>query len=111
MRKRKVKNNIPALVMLSAGAIYCVRAFLCKIQGMTFLTHLLCVLLGFYVIGIILLVIVEIKFPEKPEGGDDENSEAESTEGQEEEKNSEEQKSSEVNEEETHQQEEETIYM
>jgi len=55
-------NLIPALVTLSAGAVYCIIGLSEGIDGFSFAKELLIVLIIFYVVGIIVKIILDKNF-------------------------------------------------
>lgn len=55
-------NNIPALVTLSAGAVYCIIGLTSQIDSFTFCRELLIVLIVFFVIGSVLKIILDKNF-------------------------------------------------
>ncbi len=52
-------NNVPSMVMLSAGVVYCVFATQKQLEAMAFIKQLLIVLIIFFFIGVILRVILD----------------------------------------------------
>ena len=76
-------KDVPAIVMLLAGGVYCLFGILYKIPLMEFLTNLLIILIVFWMFGGIVKMVLdrfmgEIKVKEE-EG---ENSESEESEGE-----------------------------
>ncbi|MBQ8519010.1 MAG: hypothetical protein IJ455_05380 [Agathobacter sp.] len=96
-------KDIPAIVMLLAGGVYCLLGILYQIPLMDFLVQLLIVLLLFWIIGGIIRMIldkfmgeIEDKAKEEEEEAEEKDAEGESDESdetsKEEEKGSEEEK-------------------
>ncbi len=52
-------NNVPALIMLSAGALYCLIGIRNGIELTQFMTQLLIVLIIFFIIGSILRAVLD----------------------------------------------------
>lgn len=55
-------NNIPALITLSAGAIYCIIGLSNHYEAMTFVRELLIVLIIFFVLGSLVKTILDKSF-------------------------------------------------
>lgn len=76
-------DQVPALVTLSAGAVYCVVGLSQHLSGFTFAKELLIVLIVFYAIGSIIKIILDKNFgdfgeteeTEEPEQSENEESE------------------------------------
>ncbi len=70
-------DHIPALVTLSAGAVYCIVGLSQNLDGFTFAKELLIVLVVFFVIGSILKIILDKSFKDfddldkEPEEGEE----------------------------------------
>lgn len=88
-------RNIPALVTLLAGFVACVMMIWKKYALVDFLWILVAVMVGFYVIGILVRLILNIVFKsEKPDdndkdGGDDKDGTEDKESGEEAEENKE----------------------
>lgn len=79
-------KDVPAIIMLLAGGVYCLFGILYKIPLMDFTIQLLGVLLGFWIFGGIIRMVLDRFMGEievKEEEEDSENSEGEDTEEQE----------------------------
>jgi len=55
-------NHIPALITLSAGAIYCIIGLTKNTSGIDFVKTLLIVLIIFFVVGSIIKLILDYSF-------------------------------------------------
>ncbi len=55
-------NNVPALITLSAAAVYCIIGLTSKVDSLTFVKELLIVIIIFYIIGIIVKIILDKNF-------------------------------------------------
>ncbi len=78
-------KDVPAIVMLLAGSVYCLFGIIYKIPLMEFLIHLLVILLVFWILGGIVKMVLDhfmgdIKLQKKED--DSENSENEESEGE-----------------------------
>ena len=52
-------KEIPAIVMLIAGGVYCLLGIYCQIPLMDFLIQLLMILLGFWMVGGIIRMVLD----------------------------------------------------
>ncbi len=80
-------KDVPAIVMLLAGGVYCLFGIIYKIPLTEFLTHLLAILLVFWMFGGIVKMVldrfmgeIEVKKEEDLENSEEEDSETESEE-------------------------------
>ena len=70
-------KEIPAIVMLIAGGVYCLLGIFCKIPLMDFLVQLLVVLIGFWILGGIIRMVLDHFIGEIEEEAQEEEEEAE----------------------------------
>ena len=70
-------KEIPAVVMLIAGGVYCLLGIFCKIPLMDFLVQLLVVLLVFWILGGIVRMVLDHFIGEIEEEAQEEEEEAE----------------------------------
>ena len=70
-------KEVPAIVMLIAGGVYCLLGILCKIPLMDFLVQLLVVLLVFWILGGIIRMVLDHFIGEIEEEAQEEEEEAE----------------------------------
>ncbi len=86
---------IPALVMLTAGLVACIAGIAGRLDTVEFTKMLLAVLVGFYLLGCIVKIVLDINFPLKQEeettDGEEEAGTKEEENGGEEEKEEEQQ--------------------
>ena len=78
-------KDVPAIIMLLAGGVYCLFGILYKIPLMDFLIQLLTILLIFWVFGGIVKMVLDHfmgEFEVKQEENDSENSEDKEAEGE-----------------------------
>ena len=81
-------KDVPAIIMLLAGGVYCLFGIIYKIPLMEFLMHLLVILLVFWMFGGIVRMILDrfmgeivVKKEEELESSEEEEEENESEEG------------------------------
>ena len=82
-------KEIPAVVMLIAGGVYCLLGIFCKIPLMDFLVQLLVVLLVFWILGGIVRMVLDHFIGEIEEEAQEEEEEAEEKDAEEESEESE----------------------
>lgn len=75
-------KQIPAIIMLLAGFVTCIVAIFQGIEPERFLKILLAVLIGFYVAGCIIKVILDKNFKEMEETENEEETSEAKTEGE-----------------------------
>lgn len=68
-------KDVPAIVMLLAGSVYCLFGILYQIPLMEFLTHLLLILLIFWILGGIIKLVLDKFMGEIEEKKEEEDSE------------------------------------
>ena len=86
-------KEIPAIVMLIAGGVYCLLGIFCKIPLMDFLVQLLVVLIGFWILGGIIRMVLDHFIGEIEEEAQEEEEEAEEKDVEESETSEEEEES------------------
>ncbi|MCM1282130.1 MAG: hypothetical protein NC180_08830 [Muribaculaceae bacterium] len=62
--KTRRTNLLPALIMLTAGAIDCVVSIIGHLSMLEFTRRLLIVLVIFYILGSVVKLVVDINFPQ-----------------------------------------------
>lgn len=75
-------NDLPAVIMLTAGAIDCVLSICAHVSLFDFTKQLLLVLVIFYVLGCIVKWILDINFPQMDENSEAEDQESEDNEAE-----------------------------
>ena len=86
-------KDLPAIVMLLAGAVYCLIGIRYQIPLMDFLVQLLVVLIGFWILGGIIRMVLDHFIGEIEEEAQEEEEEAEEKDVEESEESEEEEES------------------
>lgn len=97
-------KEIPAIVMLIAGGVYCLLGIYCQIPLMDFFVQLLIILLAFWMLGGIIRMVLNHfigELEDKAKEEEDEEAEEKDVEGESEESENDEKESKEDSEEET----------
>ena len=75
-------KDVPAIVMLFAGGVYCLLGILCQVPLMAFLVQLLIVLLLFWMMGGIVRMVLDKFVGEIEDEAKDEEAEEKDAEGE-----------------------------